>query len=81
MYLFVNKKSVSKRKVCIIFIKNLKLKKKNQKKKNPIFIGFFRWVFWVFLGGFFCVGFLMPTLLSGHSGEYDGGAGHATAAR
>jgi hypothetical protein len=22
----------------------------------------FRWVFWVFLGGFFWVGFLMPTL-------------------
>ncbi len=25
-------------------------------------MGFFRWFFWVFLGGFFWVGFLMPTL-------------------
>ncbi len=55
--LFVHKKSVSKRKVCIIFIKNKKFKKT---KKN-IFSSFFRWVimfflgglFWVFLGGFF----------------------------
>jgi hypothetical protein len=46
--LFVHKKSVSKRKVCIIFIKNKKFKKKN------IFSGFFRWVFvWVFWVGFF----------------------------
>jgi hypothetical protein len=44
--LFVHKKSVSKRKVCIIFIKNKKLKKK---QKN-IFNGFFK------------VGFLLPTL-------------------
>ncbi len=44
--LFVQKKSVSKRKVCIIF------NKKNIKK--PLLEGFFRWVF---LGGF-----LMPTL-------------------
>ncbi len=70
--LFVHKKSVWKRKVCII--KNLKKPKKNQKKKN-IFSGFFRWVFWVFwvgffLGGFFWVGFLMPTLSLGlHKGR------------
>jgi hypothetical protein len=44
--LFVHKKSVSKRKVCIIFIKNLNLK--NQKK--TFLVGFFMWVFWV---GFF----------------------------
>jgi hypothetical protein len=25
-------------------------------------VGFFRWFFWVFLSGFFWVGFLMPTL-------------------
>jgi hypothetical protein len=36
--LFVHEKSGSKRKVCIIFIKNYKLKK--NKKKN-IFSGFF----------------------------------------
>jgi hypothetical protein len=55
--LFVHKKSVSKRKVCIIFIKN----KKNKKIKKNILV--------VFLGGFFCifcgffwVGFLWPTL-------------------
>jgi hypothetical protein len=32
-------------------------------------VGFFRWFFWGFLGGFFWVGFLMPTLnmsLFGH---------------
>jgi hypothetical protein len=40
--LFVHKKSVLKRKVCIIFIKNLKFKK-TQKKH----------FYWVFLGGFF----------------------------
>ncbi len=44
---FVHKKSVSKRKVCTIFIKKIKTLKKT--KKN-ICIGFFRWVF---LGGFF----------------------------
>jgi hypothetical protein len=45
--LFIHKKSVSKRKVCIIFIKNTK---KNKKKH---FSGFFKVVFWGFLGGFF----------------------------
>jgi hypothetical protein len=45
--LFLHKKSVSKRKVCIIFIKNKKIKKIN------IFSGIFRWFFGVFLGGFF----------------------------
>ncbi len=49
--LFVHKKSVSKRKVCIILIKNKKFKK-TKKKHN--FSVFFRWVF---LGGF-----LLPTL-------------------
>ncbi len=53
--LFVHKKSVSKRKVCIVFIKNKKLKK----PKKTFLVGFFRWVF---LGGFFWVGFLLPTL-------------------
>ncbi len=49
--LFVHKKSVSKRKVCIIFIKKIKIKKNTNK---PLFSGFFRW--------FFLVGFLLPTL-------------------
>ncbi len=48
-YLFVHKKSVSKRNVCIIFIKNKKVKKN---PKKPTFSGFFRWIFWVFLGFF-----------------------------
>ena len=57
-YLFVHKKSVSKRKVCINFIKNLQFKKTQKNPKNPFLVGFFRWVFlgffgWVFLGGFF----------------------------
>jgi hypothetical protein len=44
--LFVHKKSVSKRKVCIIFIQYLKFKKT---QKNT-----FMWIFYVgFLGGFF----------------------------
>ncbi len=48
--LFVHKKSVSKRKVCIIFIKN----KKNYKKpKKKHFSGFFKVDFLGFLGGFF----------------------------
>jgi hypothetical protein len=54
--LFVHKKSVLKRKVCIIFIKIKKLKKK---PKNPFLVGFlgvFLFFFWV-LGGFFFVGF------------------------
>ncbi len=48
--LFVHKKSVSKRKICIIFIKNEKLKKNPKNPKTHIFSG----VFWV--------GFLLPTL-------------------
>jgi uncharacterized membrane protein YfcA len=47
--LFVHKKSVSKRKVCIIFIKNKKFKK-NQKK--TFLVGFLGGFFGV-LGGFF----------------------------
>jgi hypothetical protein len=49
--LFVHRKSVSKRKVCIIFIK---IKKNLKKQKKNIFSRFFRWVF---LGGFFLGGF------------------------
>ncbi len=57
-YLFVHKKSVWKRKVFIIFIKNKKFNKTQKKKKITYLVGFFRWVFWgffgwVFLGGFF----------------------------
>jgi hypothetical protein len=54
--IFVHKKSVSKRKVCIIFIKNLKFKK----SKKPIIVGFLGGIF-----GFFLVGFLLPTLARG----------------
>ncbi len=64
--LFVHKKSVSKRKICIIFIKikNLKDPKKTQKS---FLVGFFRWVFWWdFLGGIFWVGFYcQPCLCRG----------------
>ncbi len=49
--LFVHEKSVSKRKGCIIFMKNKKLKKT---PKNPFLVGFFYMFFWV--------GFLLPTL-------------------
>jgi hypothetical protein len=52
--LFVHKKSVLKRKVCIIFIKN---KKKIKKPKKNVFNGFlggfFGFFLWVFLCGFF----------------------------
>jgi hypothetical protein len=47
--LFVHKKSVSKRKVCIIFIKSEKFKTKN---KKPILMGFLG-VFFVFFGWVF----------------------------
>jgi hypothetical protein len=53
-YLFVHKKSVWKRKVCTISIKNnknLKNQKKNQ--KNPFLVVFLGGFFLVFLGGFF----------------------------
>jgi hypothetical protein len=49
-YLFVHKKSVWKRKVCIIFIRNKKFKKT---QKNPFLVGFLGFFGWVFLGGFF----------------------------
>ncbi len=52
--LFVHLKSVSKKRVCIIFKKNLKK------------------FWWVFLGGFFWVGFLLPTLGPGRRND-----GHA----
>jgi hypothetical protein len=45
--------------VCIIFIRNLKIKK-IQKPKKPIVIGFLGGFF-----GFFWVGFLLPTLVLG----------------
>jgi hypothetical protein len=46
-----------------LFIKNLFQREKP--KKKPLLVGFFSWVFWVFLGGFFWVGFLLPTLTQG----------------
>jgi hypothetical protein len=46
--LFVHKKSVSKRKVCIIFIKNLKIKKNEKNPKKNIFSGFFFVFFFIF---------------------------------
>ncbi len=49
-YLFVHKKSLWKRKVCIIFIKNLKFKKTQKNQKKTFLVCFCRWVF---LGGFF----------------------------
>jgi hypothetical protein len=53
--LFVHKKSVSKRKICIIFIKKLKIKKTPKNKKKNIFSGFLGgWFFFVFLRGFYC---------------------------
>jgi hypothetical protein len=46
--LFVHKKSVSKRKVCIILIKNLKFKKPKKTYLVGFLGGIFRWVFgWV----------------------------------
>jgi hypothetical protein len=60
--LFVHKKSVSERKVCNIFIKNIKFKKT---QKSPFLVGFFRCFFGFFFGGFFGWVFLLPTLLSG----------------
>ncbi len=77
-YLFI-KKSVSKKEVCIIFIKNLKFKKP---RKTTFLMGFFRWVF---SGGFFWVGFLLPTLCEGvaggcYSAKNGGFSGGSTAA-
>jgi hypothetical protein len=48
--LFFHKKSVSKRKVCIIFIKNSKFKKSHKNLFSGFLGGFFGWVF---LGGLF----------------------------
>jgi hypothetical protein len=57
--LFVHKKSVAKRKVCIIFIRNKKFKKTRRKtKQKTFFVGFLGVFCFVFLGGFFWVGFL-----------------------
>ncbi len=65
-YLFI-KKSVSKRKVCIIFIKNLKFKTTQKNKKKTFLVGFFVG----FFGWFFWVGFLLPTLhLGGVGGRH-----------
>ncbi len=48
-------------------IKNFKKPKKN--KKKTILVGFLGGFFgWVFLGGFFWVGFLLPTLPSAWAG-------------
>ncbi len=56
--------------VCIIFIKNLKLKKNKKKTpKKTILEGFLGGFFEVFLGGFFWVGFLLPTLGAGPAGD------------
>jgi hypothetical protein len=66
--LFVHNKSVSKRKVCIIFIKNLK--KLKTKKKKTFLVGIFRCFFWGFFGGFFLGGFLLQTLPAGHNGNW-----------
>jgi hypothetical protein len=53
-YLFVHKKLVCKRKVCIIFIKNLKFKKPKKNPKKTFLVVFLGGFFWVgFLGGFF----------------------------
>jgi hypothetical protein len=54
-YLFI--KSLFQRKKFVLF--SYKNKNKNKPKKTFL-VGFFRWVF---LGGFFWVGFLLPTLL------------------
>jgi hypothetical protein len=51
--LFVHKKSVSKRKVCIIFTKNKKFKKTPKKPKKPILVGFLGGFFGFFFVGFF----------------------------
>jgi hypothetical protein len=47
--LFIHKKSVSKKKVCIIFIK----KKFTKTPEKPFFVVFFKVVFWFFWVGFF----------------------------
>jgi hypothetical protein len=47
-----HKKSVSKREVCIIFIKNKKFKKTRKKQKKNILVVFYV-VFSGFLGGLF----------------------------
>jgi hypothetical protein len=49
-----------KEKTLSYFHKKVKLKKTQKTQKNPFLVEFFRWVF---LGGFFWVGFLMPTLI------------------
>jgi hypothetical protein len=59
-YLFI-KNSVSKRKICIIFIKNKKI------TKNPFLVGFFRCFFGVFWAGFFGRVFVLPTLGQGEA--------------
>jgi hypothetical protein len=60
--LFVHKKISLKEKSLYYFHKKFKIKKNTKKHthtKKTFLVGFFR----VFLGGFFWVGFLMPTLL------------------
>jgi hypothetical protein len=55
-YLFI--KDSFKEKNLYYFNKKFKIEKK---QKKTVFVGFglFRWVFWVFLGGFFWVGFFV----------------------
>ncbi len=62
-YLFI-KKSLSKRKVCIAFIKNKKFKKP---PKKPFLVGFSRWFYFGFLGGFFIAN---PALKAHHHGRW-----------
>jgi hypothetical protein len=68
--IFVHKKSVSKRKVCIIFIKNLKFKKpkKNNNKKTFYWIFGFFVVFW---GGFFGWVFYFQPWLKAEREKYE----------
>jgi hypothetical protein len=53
-------KNLFEREKFLLFSKKNKKFKKNQ--KNPLLVGFLGGFFGVFLGGFFWVGFLMPTL-------------------
>jgi hypothetical protein len=57
--LFIHKKSVSKRKVRIIFIKKLKFKKTQKAKKKTflmVFWGFSGWVFFIANPAFYQLG-------------------------
>jgi hypothetical protein len=62
-----HKKSVSKREVCIIFIKNKKFKKTRKKQKKNIlvvfYVVFFKFFGWAFLSGFFIGNPALPQML------------------